>query len=213
VRKAPTIQEITQADLQTKTKYFLYMLLPDITLDANGFLKVKTVDIQDPNTGQTRPATFVDVMNFHVQILEQDYKDLIEKLKSVITYDMSYTDALSASKDYFDEFERKYGIGVDDMAPTLILLLKMRDYFQRGMNGEITTESLAEYKIDLDTLDAALYGDIKRSFIDKALDRLKMSLNEDFVRLKQAEDMRKSVGSGTIPGDSDGCFDTSSGST
>ncbi len=156
--------------------------------------------MQDPKTGQTRPASFVDVVNFHVKNFEKDYEELIKNLRSVITYEMDYESSVSASRSYFDEFERKYGIGLDDMAPTLILLLKMRSYLEKGAKGEITDRPLMEYVSDLQDIDLLLYGDIKKSFLAKVLDKLEMAMNENLARLKVAEEMRKSTGSGNLPG-------------
>ncbi|MEM3426836.1 MAG: hypothetical protein QW212_01060 [Nitrososphaerales archaeon] len=199
VRQAPTAQELANADLNTRAKYFLYMILPDITLDANGLLKIQTVQIKDQKTGQERPATFVDVMNFHVENFEQDYEDLLKNLKGAIRYDMSYEEAVNAAKSYFDEFERKYGLSAEDIAPTLILLLKMRDYFDRGVKGEITLEPQMDYFSDRDKVDQLLEGEVKRAFLARAIDKLELVLNENFVRLKQAEAFRKSTGSGNLP--------------
>jgi len=79
VNRAPTPEEIANADLETRVKYFLYMVLPDISMDSNGLLRVRTVEIVDTQTGQRRPATMLDVMNLHVETFVEDYKKLIEK--------------------------------------------------------------------------------------------------------------------------------------
>lgn len=210
VRQAPTVQELADADLNTRAKYFLYMIMPDITLDANGLLKVQTVQIKDQKTGQTRPATFTDVMNLHVDNFEQDYKSLLDNLKSAITYDMSYREAFEAGKPYFEEFERKYGVSVEDMAPTLILLFKMRDYFEKGMTTDENNK--VRYAVSLSKIDQLLNGDVKKAFLGKAIDKLEMVLNENFVRLKQAEALRRTTGSGNLPtqnGVSDECVGSS----
>jgi hypothetical protein len=205
VNRTPAPEEVANADLNTKAKYFLYMVLPDITLDSNGLLKVQTVQITDPKTGQTRPATMIDVMNLHVQNFEEDYKKLIEDLKPVIKYEMGHDSALEVSKPYFEEFERKYGIGGEDMSPALIMVLRMRDYLEKNKDKDLT------YAADLQSVDYFLEEYFKRIYLDKALQRLEAALDEYLIRLKQAEAMRKSVGSGNIPGDSNGCFDSSSG--
>jgi len=212
VKQAPTPDELAKADLQTKTKYFLYMVLPDITLSEQGLLNIQTATITDPQTRQPRPATMMDVINFHVENFIQDYKQLIEDLKPVIKFEMGHDEALEASKSYFEEFEKKYGISVEDMSSTLVLILRMRDYLQRGAKGELEGNPL-QYEADLMRIDHLLNEYVMKDFLDKALYRLEMALNDALVRLKQAEEMRKAVGSGNIPGDSDGCFDTSSGST
>jgi hypothetical protein len=210
VRRDPTAEEIAKADLQTRAKYFLYMVLPDITLSGNGLLNIQTATITDPNTGQKRPATMMDVMNFHVESFVQDYKQLIEDLKPVIKFEMGHKEALEASQDRFKEFERKYNISVEDMSSTLVLILRMRDYLQRGAKGEFEGNPL-QYEADLMKIDHLLNEYVMKNFLDKALYRLEMVLNDELVRLKQAEEMRKAVGSGNIPGDKDGCFDDSSG--
>jgi hypothetical protein len=210
VDREPTPEEIANADLQTRAKYFLYMVLPDITLDGNGLLRVRTVEIVDPQTGQRRPATMIDVMNLHVETFVKDYEELIEKLKSEIKFEMGYKEALEASKPYFEEFERKYGIIVKDMAPAMILLLRMRDYLQRNVDrnpGNIT------YIADLKAIDNYIEDTFMKVYLDEALRRLEEALDNYLIRLKQAEAMRRALGSGAIPGDRDGCFGGSSGSS
>jgi hypothetical protein len=107
------------------------MLLPDISMDSRGLLRVRTVDIVDTQTGQRRPATVVDVINIHTEDFERNFNQLIKDLKGVIKYDMDYEDALRAAEAYLKDFERKYGITAEDMAGLLILVLKMRDYMER----------------------------------------------------------------------------------
>jgi len=205
VNRTPTPEEIANADLQTRAKYFLYMVLPDITLEGAGLLRVRTVEIVNPQTGQRRPATMIDVMNLHVETFVEDYKKLIEKLKSEIKFEMGHEEALEASKPYFKEFERKYGISVEDMAPALILTLRMRDYLQRNADKGFI------YKADLQRTDDYIEEYFMKVYLDKALQRLELALSDYLIRLKQAEAMRRAVGSGAIPGDRDGCFGGSSG--
>jgi hypothetical protein len=221
VKNRPTAKELADADLQTKAKYFLYMVLPDITLSAQGALNIQTVQvvetgngklqIADPQTKNGRPATMMDVMNLHVEQFVEDYKQLIEKLKPVVKFEMGHDSALEASKSYFEEFEKKYGISVEDMSPALILVLRMRDYLQKNVDKGFT------YAADLQSIDYYINEYFMKIFLDKALQRLEMALNEYLIRLKQAEMMRKAVGSGNVPGkveDQDGCFgDSSNGST
>jgi hypothetical protein len=208
VNRAPTPEEIANADLQTRAKYFLYMVLPDISMDANGLLRIRTVEITDTRTGQRKPATMIDVMNLHVQNFVDDYTKLIEDLKLVIKYEMGHDEAMRASKPYFEEFERKYGISVEDMAPALIMVLKMRDYLQQ--NKDERGKSLT-YTADLKNIDKVIEEYFMRIYLDRALQSLEAVLDEYMIRLKQAEVMRRSVGSGAIPGNNDGCFNISSG--
>jgi hypothetical protein len=205
VNRAPTPEEVANADLQTRAKYFLYMVLPDISIDGRGLLRVRTVEITDTRTGQRRPATMIDVVNLHVENFVEDYKKLIEDLKAVIKFEMGHDSALQMSKPYFEAFERKYGISVEDMAPALIMVLRMRDYLQQNKDKGST------YAMDLQKVDYHLEEYFMKIYLDKALQRLEMALDEYLVRLKHAEAMRRSVGSGAIPGDKDGCFDSSSG--
>jgi hypothetical protein len=212
VKEKLSPQDIAKADLQTKAKYFLYMVLPDITIDVNagnGRLKIQTVNLSDlgivNDKEKDRPVTMIDVVNLHVENFVEDYNQLIKNLKSVIKFEMGYDDALEAAKPHFDEFERKYGISLEDMAPTLILVLRMRDYLQKNADKGFT------YAVDLQNLDYVLGEYIKKVYLDKALQRLELALSDYLIRLKQAETIRKSVGSGSIPGDSDGCFNSSSG--
>jgi hypothetical protein len=81
----------------------------------------------------------------------------------------------------------------------------MRDYLQKNADKGFT------YAVDLQNLDYVLGEYIKKVYLDKALQRLELALSDYLIRLKQAETIRKSVGSGSIPGDSDGCFNSSSG--
>jgi hypothetical protein len=106
-------KDIAEADLQTKVKYFLYMVLPDITIDVNagnGRLKIQTVNLSDlgivNDKEKDRPVTMIDVVNLHVENFVDDYNQLIKNLKSVIKFEMGYDDALEAAKPHFDEFER-----------------------------------------------------------------------------------------------------------
>jgi hypothetical protein len=221
VKNKPTAEELANADLQTKAKYFLYMVLPDITLSAKGALNIQTVQvvetengklqIADQQTKNSRPATMMDVMNLHVEQFVEDYKQLIEKLKPVVKFEMGHDSALEASKSYFVEFEEKYGISVEDMAPALILTLRMRDYLQKNVDKGFT------YAADLQSIDYYIDEYFMKIFLDKALQRLEMALSEYLIRLKQAEILRKSMGSGNVPGkveDQDDCFgDSSNGST
>jgi hypothetical protein len=213
VNRAPTPEEVANADLNTKAKYFLYMVLPDITLDSNGLLKVRTVQITDPTTGRERPATMVDVTNLYVENFVNDYKKLIEDLKSVVKYEMGHDESFEASKPYFEEFERKYGISVEDMAPALIMVLRMRDYLEKNLekNKEKGEGSGFTYAVDLQNVDYFIREYFMKVYLDKALQRLEAALDDYLLRLKQAEAMRRSAGSGSIPGDNDGCFNSSSG--
>jgi len=210
VNRAPTPEEIANADLQTRAKYFLYMILPDITLDGNGLLRVRTVEIVDTRTGQRRPATMLDVMNLHVETFVEDYEELIRKLKSEIKFEMGYKESLEASRPYFEEFERKYGIIVRDMAPAMILLLRMRDYLQKKVESNPNNIT---YIADLRAIDNHIEETFMKVYLDEALWRLERALDEALLRLRQAEAMRRSLGSGAIPGDRDGCFGGSSGSS
>jgi hypothetical protein len=205
VNRAPTTGEIADADLQTRAKYFLYMVLPDISMDSNGLLRVRTVEIADSQTGQRRPATMIDVMNLHVETFVEDYKKLIEDIKPVVKFEMGHDEALEASKSYFEEFEKKYGISVEDMSPALILVLRMRDYLQKNADKGFV------YVADLQSIDNYIEEYFMKAYLDKALLRLELALSDYLVKLKQAEAMRKSLGSGTVPGDSDGCFGGPSG--
>ncbi len=210
VNRTPTPDEVANADLETRVKYFLYMVLPDISMDANGLLRVRTVEIVDSQTGQRRPATMLDVMNLHVETFVKDYEKLIEDLKSVVKFEMEYEEALDASRSYFKNFERKYGVSLEDMAPTMILLLKMRDYLQKKVErnpGNIT------YIADLKTIDTYIEETFMRVYLNEALRRLEEAMNETLLRLRQAEAMRMSLGSTAIPGDRDGCFGGPSGSS
>jgi hypothetical protein len=204
VNRAPTAEEIANADLQTRAKYFLYMLLPDITMDSNGLLRVRTVDIVDPRTGQRRPATVVDVVNIHTEDFERNFNKLIEDLKGKVKYDMDYESALEAVKGPLEEFEEKYGITVQDLAGILILALEMRDLMEREItaNGEVDEKVL---KLALMPIDNVL-SDIKEHFRYRVIERLQLAMYENALRLREAEEMRKAVGSVATPGDKDGCL-------
>ncbi len=210
VNMIPTPDEVANADLETRVKYFLYMVLPDISMDANGLLRVKTVEIVDTQTRQRRPATMLDVMNLHVETFVKDYEKLIEDLKSVVNFEMEYKEALDASRSYFKNFERKYGVSLEDMAPTMILLLKMRDYLQKKVESD---PGNIAYIADLKTIDTYIEETFMRIYLDEALRRLEEALDDALLRLRQAEAMRRALGSTAIPGDRDGCFGGSSGSS
>ena len=218
VKDRITSEDIANADLQTRAKYFLYMVLPDITLDSRGLLRVRTVRIVETSDGKKvivngetnagRPATMLDVMNLHVENFVEDYKELVKNLKSVVKFEMGYKEALEVSKPYFKDFERKYGVSLEDMAPAMILLLRMRDYLQRNVDrnpGNIT------YIADLKAIDNYIEDTFMKVYLDEALRRLEEALDNYLIRLKQAEAMRRALGSGAIPGDRDGCFGGSSG--
>jgi len=204
VNRAPTAEEIANADLQTRAKYFLYMLLPDISMDSNGLLRVRTVDIVDTRTGQKRPATVVDVVNIHTEDFERNFNKLIEDLKGKVKYDMDYESALEVVKAPLEEFEDKYGITVQDLAGILILALKMRDLMERKItaNGEVDEKVL---KLALMPIDDVL-SDIKEHFRYRVIERLQLAIYENALRLREAEEMRKAVGSVATPGDKDGCL-------
>jgi len=222
VKDRPSAEELANADLQTKAKYLLYMVLPDITLDTKGLLNIQTVQVVDTEDGKVRitdgkgrPATMLDVVNLHVEDFVEDYKKLIENLKPVITFEMGHDEAMEASKSYFEEFERKYGISVEDMAPALILVLRMRDYLQKEVDKKAGNE-YAGAVVDLQSLDYFIQEYFMKIFLDKALQRLEVALSEYLIRLKQAEMMRKAVGSGNVPGkleDKDDCGGDSSDSS
>lgn len=210
VRRAPTPEEIANADLETRAKYFLYMILPDISMDSNGLLRVRTVEIVDTRTGQRRPATLVDVVNIHVEDFENNFNKLIEDLKGVIKYEMDYEKALDAARIYLREFERKYGITAEDMAGILILTLKMRDYMEKEItiNGNVDDKVL---RVALMPVDEVI-SDIKEHFRYRVIERLKVAMYEGALRMKEAEEMRKAVGSVATPGDKDGCLTGASAS-
>jgi hypothetical protein len=210
VNRAPTAEEIANADLQTRAKYFLYMVLPDVSMDSNGLLRVKTVNIVDTRTGKERPATVVDVVNIHTEDFERNFNKLIEDLKGVVKYDMDYESALEAVKVPLEEFEDKYGITAQDLAGILILVLKMRAFMEMEItaNGEVDEKTL---KLALMPIDNVL-SDIKEHFRYRVIERLTLAMHENALRLKQAEEMRKAVGSVATPGDKDGCLTGASAS-
>ncbi len=204
VNKTPTPEEVANADLQTRAKYFLYMILPDITLGSDGLLRIRTVEIVDTRTGQRRPATLVDVVNLHAEDFERNFDELIKNLKGVIKYGMDYEDALKAAESYLEDFERKYGITAQDLAGILILVLKMRDYMER----EITANRVVDDKVlrlALMPIDNVL-SDIKEHFRYRVIESLKLAMYENSLRLKEAEELRKAVGSIATPGGKDGCL-------
>jgi hypothetical protein len=180
------------------------MILPDITLESNGRLSVKTVDIVDTRTGQKRPATVVDVVNIHTEDFERNFNKLIEDLKGRVKYDMDYESALEVVKVPLEEFEEKYGITVQDLAGILILVLKMRDLMEREItaNGKVDDKVL---QLALMPIDDVL-SDIKEHFRYRVIERLQLAMHENALRLKEAEEMRKAVGSVATPGDKDGCL-------
>jgi hypothetical protein len=203
VNRAPTAEEIANADLQTRAKYFLYMVLPDISLGADGLLRVRTVEIVDTRTGQRRPATLVDVVNIHTEDFEKNFNELVENLKRVVKYDTDYETDLEAVKGELKKFEEKYGITVQDLAGMLILVLKIRDLMEREItaNGNVGDKEL---KFDLMPIDGVL-SDIKEHFRYRVIERLSLAMYENALRLREAEEMRKAVGSVATPGDKDGC--------
>jgi archaellum component FlaC len=180
------------------------MILPDISMDSNGLLRVRTVDIVDTRTGQRKPATLVDLVNIHVEDFENNFNKLIEDLKGKVKYDMDYEDALEAVKGPLDEFEKKYGITAQDLAGILILVLKMRDFMEKEItaNRDVDEKVL---KLALMPIDNVL-SDIKEHFRYRVRERLQLAMYENALRLKQAEEMRKAVGSVATPGDKDGCL-------
>jgi hypothetical protein len=204
VSKAPTPEEIANADLQTRAKYFLYMLLPDISLDSRGLLRVRTVEIVDTRTGRRRPATLVDVVNIHTEDFEKNFNELVENLKRVVKYDTDYETDLEAVKGKLEKFEEKYGITVQDLAGMLILVLKIRDLMEREItaNGNVGDKEL---KFALMPIDSVL-SDIKEHFRYRVIERLSLAMYENALRLREAEEMRKAVGSAATPGDKDGCL-------
>ncbi len=203
VKDEPTPKDIVNADLQTRAKYFLYMILPDITLSV-GVLKIGTAEIVDTRTGQRRPATLVDVVNIHTEDFEKNFDELIKNLKGVIKYEMDYEDALKATEGYIKDFERKYGITAEDLAGILILTLKMRDFMERKItaNGKVDDKVL---RLALMPIDNVL-SDIKEHFRYRVIERLKLAMHENSLRLKQAEELRKAVGSVATPGGRDDCL-------
>ncbi len=213
VKDRITSEDIANADLQTRAKYFLYMLLPDITLDSDGLLKVRTVRIVDTPNGKVivntddwrgRPMTLVDVVNLHAEDFEKNFNELIENLKKRIKYDMDYEEALKTAKDYLKDFENKYGITVEDVAGILILVLKIRDYMEMEItaNGNVDDKVL---RVALMPVDEVI-SDIKEHFRYRVIERLKLAMYENSLRLKEAEEMRKAVGSVATPGDKNGCL-------
>ncbi len=213
VKDSITSEDIANADLQTRAKYLLYMLLPDITLDSNGLLRVRTVRIVDtPNgkvivntdDGRGRPMTLMDVVNLHAEDFKRNFDELIRNLKGVIKYGMDYEDALKAAEGYLEDFERKYGITAQDLAGILILVLKMRDYMER----EITANRVVDDKVlrlALMPIDNVL-SDIKEHFRYRVIESLKLAMYENSLRLKEAEELRKAVGSIATPGGKNGCL-------
>jgi hypothetical protein len=203
VNKVLTLDEIAKADIQTRAKHFLYMILPDISMDSKERLSVSTVKIVDTD-GKERPATVADVMNIHTEDFERNFNKLIEDLKGVVKYDMDYESALEAVKAPLEEFEEKYGITAQDLAGILILVLKMRAFMEMGItaNGKVDDKTL---KLALMPVDGAI-ADIKEHFKYRAIERLQVAMYENALRLKEAEEMRKAVGSVATPGDKDGCL-------
>ena len=210
VNRTPTPEEIADAGLQTRAKYFLYMILPDITLDGNGLLRVRTVEIVDTRTGQRRPATLADVVNIHAEDFEKNFDELIKNLKERIKYDTDYVEALEAARDELAKFERKYGIAAQDLAGILILVLKMRDYMEREItaNGKVDDKVIQLVLLPIDNV----LSDIKEHFRYRAIEGLKRAMYENALGMKQAEEMRRAVGTVAAPGGRDGCLVNASAS-
>jgi hypothetical protein len=117
---------------------------------------------------------------------------------------MDYEDALEAVKGPLDEFEKKYGITAQDLAGILILVLKMRDFMEKEITANRDVDDKA-LQLALMPIDNVL-SDIKEHFRYRVHERLQLAMYENALRLKQAEEMRKAVGSVATPGDKDGCL-------
>lgn len=211
VRNTPTPEEIANADLSTKSKYFLYLILPDFTLTADGLVKVQTVRIRDPRTNQERPATLVDFTNFHIEQLEKDYDDMVDTLRRVARWESRVEDVKRSGSQAIEEFERKYGVRTDSFIDDLIVSLIMLDGIERAMRGESVDSSFdtlkgsTELYYMAEKLKSAIYENLKAYVVVLALDVLEMALVEQASRLKQAETLRKNTGSGGMTNEDGNC--------
>jgi hypothetical protein len=210
VNRTPTPEEIANADLQTRAKYFLYMVLPDISMDSRGLLRVRTFEIVDPQTRQRRPATVVDVANLHAEDFEKNFNELLRDLKGRVKYEMDYEDALKAVEGPLKDFERKYGIVAQDLAGILILTLKMRDFMVKEItaNREVDEKVLQLALLPVDNI----LSDIKEHFRYRVIESLRNAMYEHALRMNEAEKMRRALGSFATPGAINGCLTGASAS-
>jgi hypothetical protein len=219
VKENFTSEDIANGDLQTRAKYFLYMVLPDITMDADGIIRIKTVRLEETQDGRKiiytrgergRPMTLADAVNLHAEDFENNFSKLIENLKREIKYETDYEEALKIAKRHLKDFERKYGIVAEDMAGILILVLKMRDFMVKEItaSGEVDEAVL---QLALMPIDNVL-SDIKEHFRYRVIESLRNAIYEHALRLREAEEMRRAVGSVATPGGKDGCLTGASAS-
>lgn len=211
VRDMPTAEEIANADLTTRAKYFLYAILPDFKLTADGLVKVETLRIRDPNTGQVRPASLIDFTNFHVEQMERDYEEFVKKLSGYAKWESKVSDVKEKARTDIDEFERKYGVKTDEWIDELIVALIMLDGIERTINGEDVDVNLSAKKGSLELivmrekLKTSIRDNLKKHVISTGLSALEMKLSEQANLLKRAEELRRQSGSGGMVNNDGNC--------
>lgn len=169
-------EDVMNADLTTKAKYFLYWILPDLKASADGIVRIETKKIKDPVTGEERNADVLTLLETYKESFREDYEKLIEELKEA---DLSNEDEI---KEKLREFGKKYGLDLEELdmlVEVTVRLYKELEELYEG--GKLPPDQVDRYY----ELKMMIEKDLKDFLAKEALERLKAELNKQALKLTQ----------------------------
>ena len=183
-------EEIANADVYTKAKYFLYLITPDVQLSSDGLLQIKTVKIKD-SEGNIRPATLADMVKLYRDQFEEDYENLVEEIKSLLSSE-SLESAIPSIEAKLDEFGRKYGLDLRNVKYLFGLVGKL--YMENKKLREENKLSVTEAGKELKAL-SLMEKELKDFLLAEAIHRLRLAIEDASLRVAETLKTAKATGS------------------
>jgi len=190
VKDNPTPEDIANADVYTKAKYFLYLVTPDVQLSSDGLLKIRTVKIKDPE-GNVKPATLADMIKLYREQFEEDYKNLVESIKENLQSG-SLEDAIPQVENSLEEFGKKYGLDLNNVKYLFGLVVKL--YSENKRLREENKLSLTEAGKELKAL-SLMEKELKDFLLAETIHRLRLAIEDASLRVAETLKTAKATGS------------------
>ena len=195
VKDNPTADDIANADLYTKAKYFLYLLTPDVTISGNGLIKIETVKVKDPD-GSVRPATLVDMFNIYRENFEKDYEELVKTIESELSGNTDLETAIANVEKALEEFGIKYGLDFRKLKYLFgvvgELYVQYKELFE---SGQLSVQESTKHLEALSLLEQEL----KQYLLAEAIHRLRVAVEDVALKASEAVKTAKATGSQSNP--------------
>jgi len=184
-------QEVVNADVSTKAKYFLYWVLPDLVLSGNGEVKIETHYMKDPETGEMKPVTLSELLRLYKEQFSKDFDELMKEVEESFTSGDPIAN-LEGLKGRIEEFGKKYGLKTEDLEALVEAVgILYKVWKKRADEGKVNVYTLSKK----DEVLSIMRSDLKNYLMKKALASLSMQIEQQALSLNEAFQTRKVVGS------------------